>query len=108
MVRMYASYYLVYFWVLVRWLPVLATGDVRAEDACWRISWSALLQEAGKLPTEVTRGRHVPMSPPSAISEYASPSSCSWSLNYALLETGADKVVHHQGARARRAPQSTY
>jgi len=32
------------------------------------------------------------MSPPSAISEYDSPSSCSWSLNYALLETGADTV----------------
>ena len=39
----------------------------------------------------------------SAISEFASSSSCSWSLNYALLETSADKVVHHQGARARRA-----
>ena len=27
---------------------------------------------------------------------YRSPPSCSWSLNYALLETGADMVVHHQ------------
>ena len=84
------------------------TGGVGSEPRVPGTSWSALTLEAGKSPTEVTRGRHVPMSPPSAISEYASPSSCSWSLNYALLETGADKVVHHQGARARRAPQSTY
>ena len=39
--------------------------------------------EAGKSPTEVTRGRHVPMSPLSVISEFASPSSPCWSPNYA-------------------------
>ena len=83
-------------------------GSVGAEHAVSGTSWSALTLEAGKSPTEVPRGRHVPMAPPSAISEFASPSSPSWSLNYALLETSADKVVHHQGARARRARQSTY
>ena len=32
------------------------------------------------------------MAPRPAVSEFASPPSCSWSLNYALLETGADTV----------------
>ena len=84
------------------------TGGVCSEQRVRGTSWSALTLEAGKSPDEVARGRHVPMPPRQAISEFASPSSCSWSLNYALLETSADKVVHHQGARARRAPQSTY
>ena len=38
---------------------------------------------------------------PVPFSAYASPPSCSWSLNYAHLETGADMVVH--GARVRLA-----
>ena len=81
-----------------------SAGAVRAE----RRVRSALTLEAGKSPTEVRWRRLLPTVPPSSISEYASPSSCSWSLNYALLEMGADVLVQYQGARARRAPQSTY
>ena len=51
-----------------------------------------LTLEVGKSPTEVTCGRHVPRSPPSAIIEFASSPSCSWSLNRAVLDD------------ARRAP----
>ena len=50
-------------------------GGVCLEQRVSGISWSALTLEAGKSPTEVTCGRHVPRSPPSAISEFASPSS---------------------------------
>jgi len=38
------------------------------------------------------RGRHVPGSLPSAICEFDSSSSCSWSLNRAVLKTGANMV----------------
>ena len=68
------------------------TGGVGPEPRVSRISWGALSLEAGKSPTEVTCGRHVPRSPPSAISEFASSSSPSWSLNRAHLETGTDTV----------------
>ena len=40
-------------------------------------SWTALTLEVGKSPTEVTCGRHVPRSLPSAICEFTSSSSCS-------------------------------
>ena len=54
------------------------TGGVGPEPRVSRISWGALSLEAGKSPTEVTCGRHVPRSPPSAISEFASSLSPSW------------------------------
>ena len=57
------------------WIGVVATGCVRAEPIVSRISWTALTLEVGKSPTEVTCGRHVPRSPPSAICEFASSSS---------------------------------
>ena len=51
------------------------TGGVGAEPRVSRISWGALALEVGKSPTEVTRGRHVPRSLPSAICEFTSSSS---------------------------------
>ena len=73
------------------WTPGPA---LQALAAVWP---SALALEVGKSPTEVTRGRHVPMSLPSAICEFASSSSPSWSfhwsLNRAALETGANMVI---------------
>ena len=56
------------------------TGCVRAEHAYSGTSCGSLTLEVGKSPTEVTRGRHVPGSLPSAICEFDSSSSCSWSL----------------------------
>eukprot|EP00964_Phaeocystis_antarctica_P016666 scaffold9172_cov52-Phaeocystis_antarctica.AAC.2 len=53
----------------------LHTGGVGAEPRVSGISWGALTLEAGKSPTEVTCGRHVPRSLPSSILENASPSS---------------------------------
>ena len=55
-------------------------------------SCGPLTREVGKSPTEVTRGRHVPRSLPSAICEFTSSSSCSWSPNSAHLVTGANMV----------------
>eukprot|EP00964_Phaeocystis_antarctica_P063833 scaffold38347_cov43-Phaeocystis_antarctica.AAC.2 len=69
-----------------------ATGCVRAEHAYSGTSCGSLTLEVGKSPTEVTRGRHVPGSLPSAICEFDSSSSCSWSLNRAVLETGGNIV----------------
>ena len=60
-------------------------GGLGAEPAFSETSCGAPTQEAGKSPTEVPRGRRLPVAPPSAISEYVSPSSYSWSLNRALL-----------------------
>eukprot|EP00964_Phaeocystis_antarctica_P128466 scaffold92262_cov82-Phaeocystis_antarctica.AAC.1 len=53
------------------------TGCVRAVHAYSGISCGALRLEVSKSPTEVTRGRHVPGSLPSAICEFTSSSSCS-------------------------------
>ena len=49
--------------------------------------------EVGKSPTEVPPGRRLPVALPSAISEFASSSSCSWSLNRAVLDEGANMVI---------------
>eukprot|EP00964_Phaeocystis_antarctica_P014556 scaffold8030_cov62-Phaeocystis_antarctica.AAC.1 len=51
------------------------TGCVRAEHAYSGTSCGPLTLEVGKSPTEVTRGRHVPGSLPSAICEFTSSSS---------------------------------
>ena len=59
--------------------------------------------EVGESPTEVTCGRPVPRSPPSAIIEFASSPSCSWSLNRAVLDDGRQHGEQDQGARARPA-----
>ena len=74
------------------WILGLDTGSVGAEYTVLGTSWSALTLEAGKLPTVTPRRAQLPVALWSSISAYASPPSCSWSLNYALLETGADTV----------------
>eukprot|EP00964_Phaeocystis_antarctica_P046065 scaffold26561_cov86-Phaeocystis_antarctica.AAC.2 len=81
------------------------TGSVRAEHAYSGTSWGALTLEVGKSPTEVPPGRRLPVAPPSAIIEFTSSSSCSWSPNRAVLETDANMVsrTNDQGARARPA-----
>jgi hypothetical protein len=79
------------------------TGCVRAEHAYRGTSWTALTLEVGKSPTEVTCGRHVPRSLPSAICEFTSSSSPSWSLNRAVLDDGRQHGDQDQGARARPA-----
>ena len=78
------------------------TGCVRAEHAYSGTSCGALTLEVGKSPTEVPPGRRLPVAPPSAIFEFTSSSSCSWSLNRAVLETDAN-MEQDQGARARPA-----
>ena len=56
-----------HFFVCVTWskpspeLVVPCKGGVCLEQRVSGISWSALTLEAGKSPTEVPRGRHVPM-----------------------------------------------
>ena len=70
----------------------LLTGGVRAEPTYWGTSWTALALEVGKSPTEVPPGRRLPVAPPSAIIEFTSSSSPSWSLNSALLDTSANMV----------------
>ena len=82
---------------------ILYTGGVGAEPRVPGTSWTALTLEVGKSPTEVTCGRHVPRSPPSAIIEFASSPSCSWSLNRAVRETGANMVSKTQ-ERALETP----
>ena len=74
---------------------------VRAEHAYSGTSCGSLTLEVGKSPTEVTRGRHVPGSLPSAICEFDSSSSCSWSLNRAVLETDANMVSRTSAGSAR-------
>eukprot|EP00964_Phaeocystis_antarctica_P084285 scaffold53052_cov78-Phaeocystis_antarctica.AAC.1 len=69
-------------------------GGVSADTLFGRTSWGALTLEVGKSPTATTRRR-------SAIFEFDSSSSCSWSLNRAVLETDANE--QDQGARARPA-----
>ena len=71
---------------------IVSTGGVRAEPRVWGISWGVLALEVGKPPTEVPPGRWLPVAPPSAISEFTSSSSPSWSLNRAVLEKGANMV----------------
>ena len=80
------------------------TGGVGPEPRVPGTSWTALTLEVGKSPTEVTCGRHVPRSPPSAIIEFASSPSCSWSLNRAVRETGANMVSKTQ----ERALETTH
>ena len=70
-------------------------GSVGAEPIVSGTSWGALTLEVGKSPTEVPPGRRLPVAPPSAISEFSSSSSPSWSPNRAggfrvqsLLEPG--------------------
>jgi hypothetical protein len=84
-------------------LRIANTGGVFSEHAFSGTSWAALTLEVGKSPTEVTCGRHVPRSLPSAISEFTSSSSCSWSLNRAVLDDGRQHGEQDQGARARPA-----
>ena len=55
--------------------PGGAKGGVCSEHAFSGISWTALMLEVGKSPTEVTRAAQLPVSLPSAISEFASSSS---------------------------------
>jgi hypothetical protein len=83
----------------------LATGGVGAEHASAfsRTSWTALTLEVGKLPTEVPPRRRLPVAPPSAICEFASSSSRSWSSNRAVLDDGRQHGEQDQGARARPA-----
>jgi len=64
----------------------------RAEHTYWGTSCGALTLEVGKSPTEVPPRRRLPVAPPSEICEFASSSSCSWSLNRAVLKTGANMV----------------
>ena len=69
------------------------TGGVGAEPTYSRISWTALALEAGKSPRgSATRKAAVPVAPPSAIIEFTSSSSPSWSPNSALLDTSANTV----------------
>ena len=82
---------------------LLEKGAVGAEHAFSGTSWTALTPEVGESPTEVTCGRPVPRSPPSAIIEFASSPSCSWSLNRAVLDDGRQHGEQDQGARARPA-----
>ena len=53
---------------------------------------NTLTLEVGKSPTEVRWRRQLTTVLPSAIFEFASSSSCSWSSNRAVLETGANMV----------------
>ena len=58
------------------------TGVVVTEPAHQGTSWSApRLETGGKSPTEVPRGRQLPVAPPSCFLENAPPSSPSWSPN---------------------------
>ena len=68
-----------------------------------RTSYSSTARRTRKSPTEVTSARAVRRSLRSAICQLPASARSSWSSNLALLETGADMVVHHQGARARCA-----
>jgi len=68
-----------------------------------RTSWTALTLEVGKSPTEVPPRRRLPVAPPSAICEFASSSSHSWSSNRAVLDDGRQHGEQDQGARARPA-----
>ena len=71
----------------------MTKGGVGAEPTYSNgTSCGALALEVGKSPTEVPPGRRLPVAPPSAIIEFASSSSCSWSLNRALLDKGANMV----------------
>jgi hypothetical protein len=66
-------------------------------------SWTALTLEVGKSPTEVPPRRRLPVALPSAISEFASSSSPSWSPNRAVLDDGRQHGELDQGVRARPA-----
>eukprot|EP00964_Phaeocystis_antarctica_P107508 scaffold72217_cov59-Phaeocystis_antarctica.AAC.1 len=62
------------------------------EHTYWRTSWGALTLEVGKSPTVVRWRRQLTSAPPSAIIEFVSSSSPSWSSNRAVLETDANMV----------------
>eukprot|EP00964_Phaeocystis_antarctica_P033997 scaffold19318_cov48-Phaeocystis_antarctica.AAC.2 len=71
---------------------IIVVRGVSARNTYWRTSWGALTLEVGKSPTEVRWRRQLTTVLPSAIFEFASSSSCSWSSNRAVLETGANMV----------------
>ena len=87
--------------IILNRLRLCHKGAVGAEHAFSGTSWTALTPEVGESPTEVTCGRPVPRSPPSAIIEFASSPSCSWSLNRAVRETGTQHGEQDPGARTR-------
>ena len=64
----------------------------RADAGSWQIA------DGGVPP-----GRRLPVAPPSAISEFASSSSPSWSPNRAVLDDGRQHGELDQGVRARPA-----
>ena len=78
-------------------------GGVCSEHAFSGTSWTALTLEVGKSPTEVPPRRRLPVALPSAISEFASSSSPSWSPNRAVLDDGRQHGEQDQEARARPA-----
>ena len=80
---------------LSRLTPHLAsTGDVDPEPRVRGTSCGSLTLEVGKSPTATRWRAELPVlyEQLSAISEFTSSSSCSWSLNRAVLETGANMV----------------
>ena len=55
-------------------------------------SYSSTTNRTRKSPTEVPPGRRLTVAPPSAIGEFTSSSSPSWSSNRAVVETSANVV----------------
>ena len=80
-----------------------AKGGVCSKHTVSGTSWTALTLEVGKSPTEVPPRRRLPVALPSAISEFASSSSPSWSPNRAVLDDGRQHGELDQGVRARPA-----